>query len=456
MQVRETHPHPELVPGVGIGPWLVRERHDRGSFGVVFRVERAGHPEAGPFALKVAVAPDDPRFSREVTLLQSLQHPSVPRFEDRGWWTSSRGTHHPYLAMEWVEGMPLYLWARAQPRTSRQVLQILAQLTSALAAAHALGGVHRDVKGANVLVSAEGRAVLLDWGCAVHLGATPVTESSLGPGTTSYRSPESLRWHWAHRRSGERYEPNAADDVYALGVTAYRLVTGTYPPPLEEVSGPPRRILPPRDLATVSSSLDELLLACLSEEPLRRPRASSLVAALGLAAQQPEARAPILPTPAAAATDRTSRPGPRRRTAPWLPAGTALATLAVLVGGSLALRERTVTVSNPFEEERAEAPSPETPDAGAAEEALTSVEAAGVSLPPFLSLGRPMPTNGGLPGQRKPPCAPRAEREIKGACWIGPLEGQTSPCGDLMYDHAGKCYLASYPAPRQPTSDEPR
>ncbi|WP_224250318.1 hypothetical protein [Hyalangium gracile] len=73
--------HAELVPGVLVGPWRIRARHDRGSFGVVFRAQRAGHSEAGPFALKVAVTAEDPRYKREVALLQSLQHASVPRFE---------------------------------------------------------------------------------------------------------------------------------------------------------------------------------------------------------------------------------------------------------------------------------------------------------------------------------------------------------------------------------------
>ena len=64
-------PHSDVVPGVIVGPWLVRERWDHGSFGVVFRVERAGHPEAGSFALKLALNREDARFKREVTLLQS-------------------------------------------------------------------------------------------------------------------------------------------------------------------------------------------------------------------------------------------------------------------------------------------------------------------------------------------------------------------------------------------------
>src|SRR5512140_1743737 len=203
--------HTELVPGVIVGPWMIHERWDRGSFGWVFKVTRAGHSEAGVFALKIALHVDDPRFPREVWLLQRTPHPSSPRFEDRGWWKSSSGRDFPYVVMEWVEGLPLYEWARQQKPTSAQVLQVLAQLAGALAAAHAAGGIHRDVKGDNILMTAEGRAVLLDWGCGTHEGARSVTDTVLPPGTSSYRAPEAVRWAWAHRMTGEPYPAGPPD-----------------------------------------------------------------------------------------------------------------------------------------------------------------------------------------------------------------------------------------------------
>ncbi len=448
-----TMPHADVEPGVTIGPWVVRQRWDRGSFGVVFRVERAGHPEAGSFALKLALQAEDARFTREVALLQSLQNPSVPRFEDRGWWDSPRGGQYPYLVMEWVEGKPLYEWARSTRRTSRQVIHVLEQLSSALACAHAAGAVHRDVKGDNVLVTSEGRAVLLDWGCGIHLGAVELTDGPLGPGTAAYRSPESLRWSWAHRLSGERYEPKGTDDVYALGVTAYRLCTGTYPPPVEEASGPPRRLFPPRELATISAGLDELLLACLHEEPLRRPPAASLFIALRHAACAVEAAALILPTPAAADTEKASRPGPPRRS-PLLVGGLAVAVswalVALVLLGTQALRARDWGALLMMRGK----PSAETPDAGIGEEALASAETGHAILSPFMAYGRAMP-NEPLPGQRTPPCR-RGEKEINGGCWLGPIEGERAPCGDTLYDYQGKCYAAVGPVLRSPTSEEPR
>jgi eukaryotic-like serine/threonine-protein kinase len=203
-------------------------------------VERVGYPLAGPFALKLATWPQDPRFEREVELLWRLRHPHVPRLQDRGWWTHPSGVSFPYVVMDWVEGLPLYEWAARYPTAQRQKVEVLAQLAQALAAVHAVGGIHRDIKGGNVLVRmADMRALLTDFGSSTYLGAPRLTWEDLPPGTPGYRSPEAvlhrLRWR---QSSGEPYQATPADDVYALGVTAWRLMTGNYPPPYEPVEAP--------------------------------------------------------------------------------------------------------------------------------------------------------------------------------------------------------------------------
>ena len=172
------------------------------------------------------------------------------------------------------------------------MLEVLAQLASALAATHGVGGVHRDVKGDNVLVTASGRAVLLDFGCGIYEGAKVLTDSVLPPGTSSYRTPEALRWSREHGWEGTAYEAGPADDVYALGVTAYRLSTGRYPRAANEDSESRSRPLRPRELATVSEGLEEQMLAALSEDRLARPQASSLANALKVAATAADATVP--------------------------------------------------------------------------------------------------------------------------------------------------------------------
>jgi serine/threonine protein kinase len=454
-------PH-ALVPGARIGPWRILERYDSGSFGAVYRVERAEHPEAGPFALKIALHSEDPRFQREVELLQRTVHPSIPRFEDRGWWTGPDGRRFPFVVMEWVEGRSLYEWARKQQPTSGQLLQVLAQLASALAAVHAAGGVHRDVKGGNILVTAQGRAVLLDWGCGTYEGAQEITDSALPPGTSSYRAPEALRWAWAHRKTGEPYQAGPADDVWALGATAYRLCTGSYPPAPDEGSGPQRRLVPPRELATVSVGLERLLLACLSENRRARPPAAALTMSLSTAASEKDAVKPIVPTPAAADTNRTSHPGPRPQFSvpDWLSAG----AVVVVVGGLLMLAAWGLLRHGPnapaapecspgIAERLVERPAPEAPDGGVGEEALASVEQTPRPGSPSYMLGLPMPKEP-LPGQKKAPCALEYEMTALGACWL--VLEKKPPCGNAGHELAGKCVRPSYNAPREPTSEDPR
>src|SRR5690606_667528 len=97
---------------------------------------------------------------------------------------------------------------------------------------------------------------LTDYGSSIWAGATPITETLMPPNTPEYRSPEALRFQWGKWRTKEaRYEARQADDLYALGVTAYRLVTRVYPPPGTEpeelkqhLETPSARRLPPQAL----------------------------------------------------------------------------------------------------------------------------------------------------------------------------------------------------------------
>ncbi|HYI01905.1 MAG TPA: serine/threonine-protein kinase [Hyalangium sp.] len=183
-----------------------------------------------PVALNVALLPRDPRFAREQELLSRLRHPSVPRLWDSGEWQMSSGALHPYLAMDWVDGEPLYDWAWQHAPSASQQLRVLAQLARALQALHAHGGVHRDVKGDNVLVRSDQRAFLTDFGAGCYAGATTLTPPDSYPGTPAYRAPESGLFELnSLRNRSARYSARPSDDAYALGVTACRLVTGEYP-----------------------------------------------------------------------------------------------------------------------------------------------------------------------------------------------------------------------------------
>jgi serine/threonine protein kinase len=482
-EVKAVDPHAP-VHGATVGPWLILERLGSGSFGVVYRAQRAGHPERGSFALKLARAPRDPRFEREAELLRRCPHPSIPRYEDEGLWTAPNGTRYPYLVMAWVEGLPLYDWFHAQPRTSREVLTVLQQVASALAAAHARGAVHRDVKGDNIRVTATGRAVLLDWGSGWFSGARPLTDTTAPPGTSAYRPPEQRLFMWTFRKDLEaRWQAQPTDDLYSLGVAIYRLLTGVYLPPLTEGGEPvERKVLRPSAWATVCLELETLTLRLLSEERAQRGTAEQLARDAQVFAETagPEADRPIHPTASAAPTDSGAPSSDGRQdeevlsdTEPGRPpsatptcrerTGRPPAILAWLSWASAAMAGGLLVAAvdlhwphppEPGEPWLVEQPGPEKADAGVADEALLAVEEVPRATAPTYALGLPMPKTPFL-GQRKTPCGSELQRAINGGCWAGPIGSKRPPCGKDGFDHNDGCYLPIFDAPRQPTSKDP-
>jgi len=483
-----------IGPGSTIGPWKVLHRLDSGSYGVVFLVERAGHPEAGLFALKLAKQPWDERFEREAQLLQRCQHPSIPRYEDMGVWTGPKNRRYPYIVMECVEGFTLYDWAREEQRSNLEVLQVLVQLVGALASAHARGIVHRDVKGDNIRVTPEGRAVLLDWGSCWMPSARPLTDSPAPPGTSAYRPPEQRDFIYRFRKDTEaRWESRPSDDLYALGVTLYRLVTGTYLPPCTDGDGLVEREVPrPSERATVSPALESIIMRLISDAHAARGTAEQLVReAMALVqAGEPDAEKLIVPTESALPTE--SGPGGRnssaslssdgqddepvsgesdtelsRHASSWearqppeaVPAWLAWAGASMMGGLVMAL---VVLLVRPTSQEPARQPNPWiatpkeiaqfAPDAGVGDEALASVQTVPSAAVPLHVMALPMP-KGPLPGQRRPPCDPDSELVALGVCWT--ILVKKPPCGNSGYEIDSRCVIASVPEPRQPTSGEP-
>ncbi|SEM45578.1 Serine/threonine protein kinase [Stigmatella aurantiaca] len=436
-----------LAPGTEIGAWRVVSHQGQGAYGAVYRAERVGDEGAGPFALKLALHPLDPRFEREGELLARLNTPHVPRLQDRGWWMPE-GTPFPYLVMEWVEGLPLYEWGTRHVLTSRQALRLLAHVARALEATHAVEGVHRDVKGDNIRVRADGTAVLMDFGSSNYRQAQTLTHQHPPPGTPEYQSPESQRFQWETRHQPRiRYEAQPADDVYALGVTAYRLCTGQYPPGLElkqteegfEFVDPPW--VPPETLASVCPELAALIRQMLHEEPAERGSAASVAQALeraakkaGRAADQPLAGGQYvaLPPPASAA---------------WRPALVAALgmclSLAVWWWGSQSLGGAKWTADRQHPEEAPVGLADSTLDASTAGPPA-EFEQGGMALD--------VPETP-LPGQHRPPCA-KQELKINGGCWRR-LADATPPCGVRTYEWKGMCYVPMFDPPRPSTSNLP-
>jgi serine/threonine protein kinase len=190
----------------------------RGGMGVVYRATDLSLER--PVALKLVapeVADDEHfrrRFLKEPKLAASLDHPNVvPIYE--------AGEHDGqlYLAMRFVEGSDLRTLLRGEDGLPLEsAMAILAQVASALDAAHRRGLVHRDVKPANVLVDEDGHAYLTDFGVTKQLGGD-TTEAGTLVGTLDYLAPEQIR--------GEQVDGRA--DVYALGCVLYQCLTGAAP-----------------------------------------------------------------------------------------------------------------------------------------------------------------------------------------------------------------------------------
>ena len=485
-----------LPVGTVVGPWRVEGWAGRGSYGVVYRAVRVGQEEGGLVALKLAMHPEDPRFEREVTLLSRLRHPNVPRYLGHGSWRSPAGTVHPYLAMQWVEGSPLYDWSAERNPSSRRVLRVLAQAARALEAVHAAGAVHRDVKGANLLVRrGDGRVFLSDFGTGHYAGAATLTPKAFVPGTPAYQSPEAWRFPLRFLNApAERYEATPADDLFALGVAAYRLVTDEYPPspaPMEDTAGlwreggtgpRPPVVLNPR----VVPRLSELILRLLSLRPEARGSAAELAVMCEEAAARlgPEADFPLFEwdvaiTPGnqqcprrrdrkvvrqserrdafekdelerqeaedlARARARTEREPERTPRSPWVFRLIALAAGVLLMVGSWWLGTR-YAASSAWGER------------GGLVGLVDEIWPLSVPATPVASL--PAGIRKEVPpepfkNQLRPPCASGLV-EIKRGCWAK-LEARPPDCPMGAYEWRGGCYMPLIlPGPPPATSEQP-
>jgi serine/threonine protein kinase len=440
----------------------VRERIGSGSHGVVFHAVSADRPESGSYALKLALEPGDARFEREAQLLSRLSHPSVPRLEGSGSWKSPRGETYPYVVMQWVEGLSLYEWAAKYGLTLRQAIEQLAQVARALEATHR-HGVHRDVKGGNVRVSAQGHAVLLDFGSCWYPGASPLTGRAMPPSTGPYRSPQLLFFEYALALgAGQYYEAQPADDVYALGITAYRLLAGVYPPRDSDSDDSAVRLVAPRGLDDACPELSALILRMLSEDPQARGSAGEVAAALErlLEYPRPALERPWVENPSQPPTEKTHRLAPleytmRDQAALWVLAGSFFFLLLLWVLPMRNGDQREGAFTKPQRRQR----TPGTPDAGTSglgEDATASVAPAETSPVSQGKITRELPKRP-LDGQKRPPCPQRGAVAINGGCWWRPVEADTAPCESGLYEYAGRCYIPVLTAvERVPTSEEPQ
>lgn len=219
--------------GRSLGPYRLLRELGQGGMATVWLAERTDMLQARQVALKLPhgawrMAGLAERMAREREILAGLEHPHIARLYDAG--VSAEG--QPYLALEWVDGVPIDRFVREGGLSVAACLALMLQVCEAVAYAHAHLVVHRDLKPGNILVTAAGQVRLLDFGIAKLLvneagGALQATQEGARALTPDYAAPEQL----LGRPVG------TAADVYALGVVLFELLTGQRPHHLALGSG---------------------------------------------------------------------------------------------------------------------------------------------------------------------------------------------------------------------------
>jgi serine/threonine-protein kinase len=235
------------------GRYRIDRELGRGGFATVYQVWNPRLERAE--ALKVLApghqADEDfsRRFTQEVRLAAALEHPSIVKVYDFG---QSEGIY--WYSMQLVDGQTLSGELRERgPLGEREAARIAIPLLEALEYSHARGIVHRDIKPENVILDRDGRPFLMDFGIAKAAGSLVKTQTGFLLGTPAYVAPEQAQ--------GKALDGRA--DLYALGVTLYKVTSGSYP---FEAADPLQAVIlrltqPPRPFAEARPGVDPVFAA---------------------------------------------------------------------------------------------------------------------------------------------------------------------------------------------------
>jgi serine/threonine-protein kinase len=349
-----------------IGKFQLMELLGTGAFGNVYKAWDGDLERVVALKIPRAGADESDRFVKEARSAARLQHPNIVGLHEAG---QIDGTW--FIASEFVSGTTLAEKCRQGPWPPREAAEMLAIVAEALDYAHRQGIVHRDIKPSNILLDAENKPHLTDFGLAKRDKAVSApTMTGQVVGTPAYMSPEQARGHSKH--------VDGRSDVYSLGVVLYQMVTGLLPFPgdnlvefvkaLNDDPVPPRHLNPhvPRELETVC-------LRAMSRKPNRRyPTAAALAEDLRrfLAGWPVKAR----------------RAGPTVRAARWLRRKLLLPALVLALQVVIILAVIKVTLA--MVQADAERPAKETPNAreDAPPEPKPVQKAKGVDLPKAITL----------------------------------------------------------------------
>ncbi len=263
--------------GQTLAHYQIEEKLGEGGMGVVYRALDT-HLDR-PVAIKVlrAGAAADPerkkRFVQEAKTASALNHPNIVHIYD-----IDNAAGVDFIAMEFVDGKTLDHWIGRKGLDTASALKYAVQIADALAAAHAVPLIHRDIKPGNIMVTEAGHVKVLDFGLAklvepatdqdrtATLGQTPRTQEGIILGTVAYMSPEQA--------SGRKLDPRS--DIFSFGSVLYEMLTGQRAFQGENQISTLAAILnkEPKpvseQLATVPRDLERVISRCLRKDPARR------------------------------------------------------------------------------------------------------------------------------------------------------------------------------------------
>jgi hypothetical protein len=372
-----------LTAGAQFAEYRIIRELGQGGMGAVYLAAHPTLPRHDALKVLSRELSRDPgfrtRFLREADVAASLDHPQIVSVYNRGQTTDGQ----LWIAMQFVDGTDADAAQRAGTMSPQRAVHIISGVAKALDYAHSKDVVHRDVKPANFLLSGpigpDERVLLGDFGIARALGDIGLTVTGAVMATVAYAAPEVL--------AGQPFDGRS--DIYSLGCTLFRLLTGRAPFPgtngmaavmMAHLQQPPPRVtdvvpgLPP--------ALDDVIAIAMAKDPAHRyPTASALAQAAADALHNPHA-APRFspPVPAVAAP-------PRKRRAALFG---ALAAAVLVVAGTVAV------LTWPSGDQQAAAPGP-------GQELTRQTTSSTPARPPATDVAAPALRAILLPGNAVPP-----------------------------------------------------
>src|SRR5262245_34434051 len=266
-----------LAPGDRLASYVIVGPLGAGGMGEVYKARDEKLDRFVALKILHSTRATDPafrdRFQREAKAIAALTHPNIVTVH-----SIEEHSGEPFLTMEFVEGRTLAEMIPPGGASLQQFFQIAIPLADAVAAAHARGITHRDLKPVNVVVTTDGRLKVLDFGLA------KLTETSTGPGGCTQLPPEHLTGHGqilgtVAYMSPEQAEGKAVDhrsDIFSLGIILYELATGRKPftgdTSLSLLSSILRDVpTPVNELnAAIPREIARLIRRCLEKDPVQR------------------------------------------------------------------------------------------------------------------------------------------------------------------------------------------